>query len=352
MDFSIFKHAEKNIIQKPYLIAEIGVNHEGSINKAFEMIEKAKRGGANAVKFQTYKAERIASKNSPSYWDRTKENCSNQYQLFKKYDSFGEDEYIMLQKHCKHVGIDFSSTAFDDISLDFIDKLVDFHKISSSDITNIPFIENVSKRSKPVLISTGASSLAEIDKAVNLIRSFGIKNICIMHCILCYPTADKCANLAMINSLKRSYPDDIIGYSDHTLPDKNLTSLTTAFLLGAKVLEKHFTFDKKLDGNDHYHAMDENDLKSFSECINKIIKLMGNEHYKKPIKEEYLSRMNARRSCVLKEPVKKDQIFDMKQIICKRPGNGISPENIKLLDGKKYSRDHDYDEILNWDSFY
>ena len=99
MDFSIFKHAEKNIIQKPYLIAEIGVNHEGSINKAFEMIEKAKRGGANAVKFQTYKAERIASKNSPSYWDRTKENCSNQYQLFKKYDSFGEDEYIMLQKH-------------------------------------------------------------------------------------------------------------------------------------------------------------------------------------------------------------------------------------------------------------
>ena len=352
MNFSLFRDRKKNLNCKPYLIAEIGVNHEGSLNKAIEMIDQAKRGGADAVKFQTYKADRLASTNSPSYWDITKEKCSSQYELFKRHDKFNEDDFIKLKKHCDFVNIEFSSTAFDYISLDFIDNLVTFHKISSSDITNIPFIEKIAKKRKPILISTGASTLGEIDNAVNTIRQFGVEEICIMHCILCYPTSINSANLSMINSLKRTYPNNIIGYSDHTMPSGDLISLTTAYLLGAQVLEKHFTFNKDLPGNDHYHSMDENDLKNFNKSIKQMLNLIGNEYIKKPIDEEFKSRLNARRSIVLKESVKKGQFFDQNHITFKRPGTGISPEHVNFLDGRKYCKDLDYDEILTWDSLY
>ena len=186
----------------PYLIAEIGVNHEGSLDTARKLIDLAKEGGANAAKFQTYKANTLASKNSPSYWDTKKERTKSQYELFSKYDSFGEKEYYSLYLHCKENDIEFISTPFDHYSVDYLDQYMSFYKISSSDITNIPLLEYIGKKGKPIILSTGASYLDEINLAINKIQSCGSSDIALLHCILNYPTPNKDANLNMISSKK------------------------------------------------------------------------------------------------------------------------------------------------------
>ena len=157
----------------PYVIAEIGVNHEGSIDQAKHLIDLAKEGGADAAKFQSYKADTLASKNSPSYWDTTKESTKSQHELFSKYDNFGPDDYSLLADHCRNVGIDFVSTPFDFEAIDFLDPLVPFFKIASSDITNFPFLRYVASKNKPVLLSTGASTIGEIDAAVHILAEAG-----------------------------------------------------------------------------------------------------------------------------------------------------------------------------------
>ena len=200
----------------PYIIAEIGVNHEGSLKKAEELILLAKEGGADAVKFQTYKAETLASKNSPAYWDTTKEKTKSQFQLFKKYDSFEKEDYVHLYNYSRNNGIDFLSTPFDLDSIDFLDSLIPFYKIASADINNLPFLRKIASKSKPVLLSTGASNTSEIDYAIDILKSNGCDKIGILHCILNYPTADKNASLRMIENLKNNYNNFLIGYSDHT----------------------------------------------------------------------------------------------------------------------------------------
>ncbi|QWE27002.1 N-acetylneuraminate synthase family protein [Polynucleobacter sp. AP-Ainpum-60-G11] len=333
----------------PYVIAEIGVNHEGSIEKAIKMIDDAKKGGANAVKFQSYKAQTLASKNSPAYWDTTKEPTLSQFELFKKYDSFGQEEYIKLSEYCNKLNIDFLCTPFDDESIEFLDPLMPFYKIASADITNIPFLRKVAQKKKPVVLSTGAATLAEIQIAVLELQKKGATSICLMHCILNYPTVDDNANLSMIGELKNLYPDFIIGYSDHTLPDPGMLPLITAFLLGARVIEKHFTFDKKLPGNDHYHAMDWSDLSIFTGAVAKICTLAGEEVTKKPIESEEIARKNARRSLVAKKDLRVGEIFSEENLTYKRPGTGISPIHWDLIIGKTAARNIESDHILNWD---
>ena len=268
---------------RPYVIAEIGVNHEGSMERAKRLIELAKEGGADAAKFQSYKADTLASKHSPAYWDTAKEPTLSQHALFKKYDNFDADDFKALAVHCKTVGIEFLSTPFDDASIEFLDPLVSFFKIASADLTNIPFLRRVASKKKPVVLSTGASTLGEIDIAIEALSRSGCEDIALLHCILNYPTENKNAHLQMIGGLKRAYPDRVIGYSDHTLPDSAMTSLTTAHLLGAVVIEKHFTDDKSLPGNDHYHAMDVDDLKTFLEMVGKVHQLLGPQTHKAPL---------------------------------------------------------------------
>ena len=191
---------------KPYIIAEIGVNHECSLSQAKKLILKAKKGGANAAKFQTYKAELITSKNSPSYWDTSKEKTKSQYKLFKKNDQFNETEYVKLSKYCKSLNIDFASTPFDHKAVDMLDPLVSYFKISSSDITNYPLLKKVASKKKPILLSTGASSIEEIKNAIKLLYRYKCKDVVIMHCILSYPAKDENANLGMITDLKKNFP--------------------------------------------------------------------------------------------------------------------------------------------------
>ncbi|MCF6366839.1 MAG: N-acetylneuraminate synthase family protein [Bacteroidales bacterium] len=332
-----------NNIPKPFVIAEAGVNHEGKISLAKRLIDEAKEGGADAIKFQTYKAHLIASKQSPSYWDTTKEKTKSQYDLFKKYDSFWKKEYEELKTYCDKTDIEFLSTPFDTESANFLNDLMDAFKISSSDITNKPFIEYICKFNKPVILSTGASNLSEIKDAVNWIGKYKNK-LSLLHCVLNYPTKDENANLGMIQGLKKEFPNLLVGYSDHTLPG-DMTILETAFLLGAKIIEKHFTFDKTLPGNDHYHAMDKDDLKKFYKKIDSKLKLIGKTEIDYLPSEE-ISRLNARRSLVAAKTIPQGKIIEKDDITWKRPGTGISPKYINDVIGKKATKNILCDEII------
>ena len=332
----------------PYIIAEIGVNHEGNLQKAKLLIDSAAISGAHAAKFQTYKAETIASLNSPYYWNIKKENTKSQFDLFKKYDSFNEVDYIELHKHCLKKNIDFLSTPFDLDCIEWLDPLLSFYKIASADINNIPLLKKIANKNKPAVLSTGASTMEEIVFAVNLLKENGCPNITLLHCVLNYPTPKKNANLNMIKSLIEHFPNHTIGYSDHTLPDDEMSVLQLSFIYGAKIIEKHFTLDKNLPGNDHYHAMDGKDLKQFINKLNSINELAGLSE-KKVLKSEEISRKNARRSIVIKNNIKKHHIIEDKDLIAKRPGTGISPVKWNAVLGKKIKHDLQKDHILTYD---
>lgn len=333
-------------ISMPYVIAEAGVNHEGNMDLAKRLIDEAKEGGADAIKFQTYKAETIASKDSPYYWDIRKEPTRSQFELFKKYDKFWKKEFESLKQHCDNTGIEFLSTPFDVASALFLNDLMDVFKISSSDITNKPFIEYMCGFGKPVILSTGASYPEEVKQAITWIEKKGIKKsqLALLHCVLNYPTEDKNANLGMILDLKKLFPGHIIGYSDHTLP-KDMRSLEAATLLGAVILEKHFTHDKTLPGNDHYHAMDKEDLKLFRNNMQRVLELLGGFELTSLPSEEP-ARKNARRSLVAKRFIPKGKKLEMDDLTWKRPASGISPQFIEDVVLKVASRDIQEDEVM------
>jgi len=337
---------QKDLEYSPYVIAEAGVNHEGDIEIAKRLIEEAAEAGANAIKFQSYKAATIASKNSPSYWDTTKETTQSQFKLFSKYDKFWKPEFEHLARVCNESGIEFMSTPFDLESVSFLSELVDVFKISSSDITNKPFIENICEFRKPIVLSTGASDLEEIDEALMWIDRYQVSTA-LLHCILNYPTSNRHANLGMIGSLMDRYPDRLIGYSDHTLPG-NMKVLEIATLLGARILEKHFTHDKTLPGNDHYHAMDKNDLRQFLNNMKGTRELIGHRK-KRSLEVENSARHNARRSLVASKNIPKGSIIGPDHLTWKRPAHGISPRSIGDVIGRTTNKQIDEDEIIFWE---
>lgn len=340
-----FKTYNPRQLTRPYVIAEAGVNHEGSMDIARRLIAEAAEGGANAIKFQTYKAETIASKDSPYYWDITKEPTRSQFELFKKYDKFWKKEYEELARHCESAGIEFMSTPFDVESANFLNELMSVFKISSSDLTNLPFIEHQCKFGKPIILSTGAAYKWEVMQAVETIEKYG-NPLCLMHCVLNYPTTDENANLGMIKDMIRLFPDAIPGYSDHTIP-KDMHTLEVASLLGAAVLEKHFTHDKSLPGNDHYHAMDKEDLKRFNSRIERTFGLLGTFEMK-ALESEAPARANARRSLVAAKNIPAGKAVEYSDLTWKRPASGISPKDIHQVLGKKSLRDITEDEVMKW----
>lgn len=343
--------------EKPYIIAEMGVNFYDTaremnispLEAAKLYIREAKRVGVDAAKFQSYKAEKIASKNSPSYWDLSKEPTTSQFELFKKLDGFNQEDYEELCRYCREIGIDFMSTPFDYDSADYLYDLVDIYKISSSDITNIPFIKHIAKKGKPIYLSVGASYLSEVEEAVRAIKEEGNNDICLFHCVLSYPTKNEDANLNFIKHLKAVFPDVKIGFSDHTLPDECMTILTTAYMLGADVIEKHFTLDKTLKGNDHYHAGDPEDFRKAVDNFRLIQQILGSD--KKTVLEcEQIPRKQARRSLVLTRDIKAGEVLTEKDLVAKRPGTGISPKYLDIVLGRKVNADLDEDSILTWEN--
>ena len=329
----------------PYVIAEAGVNHEGSMELARRLICEAAEGGADAVKFQTYKAGTLASKDSPAYWDTSKEPTKSQYELFSRHDSFWKKEFEALKTICDQEGVAFLSTPFDQESARFLAPLMDVIKVSSSDITNKPFIEYLCSFKKPILLSTGASYLFEVAEAVQWIRDAGCP-AALMHCVLNYPTLGCHAALGMITGLKQHFPELVIGYSDHTLPN-DMQILTTAVLLGARIIEKHFTFDKTLPGNDHYHAMDKEDLRLFLQRMKAVQESIGSYEVRS-LPEEEPARKNARRSLVAARRIAKGQQITKEDLTWKRPAFGISPRCLDSVLTMTAREDIAEDTVLTW----
>lgn len=338
------------------LIAEIGVNYYDIAEKqgitpmeaAKLMVKEARQAGVHAVKFQTYKADTLASKNSPSYWDTNEESTTSQFELFKKFDSFSYNEYKELADYCKELDIEFLSTAFDFESADYLYELMNVYKISSSDLTNLPFVEHQAKKGKTILLSIGASDKDEIDRTLEVIKANNNQPIVLLHCILEYPTPFEHANLNRIVTLKEKYPDLIIGYSDHTKPDKDADVIKTAYNLGAIVVEKHFTLDKSLPGNDHYHAMDAEDARKIVEGVEFIRSIRGSYEIKH-LESEAASRQNARRSLVSIIDIKAGEVITKEMLTSKRPGTGISPSEVGTVIGRRAKLDIAEDTIIKED---
>ena len=341
---------------KPYLIAEIGVNYYDTakvmgitpLEAAKLYIDKVAEAGIDCAKFQSYKASTIVSKNSPAYWDTTKEPTKTQYELFLKHDSFGKKEYEELSEYTHSKGIDFTSTPFDYESADYLENMVDFYKISSSDLSNLPFIRYIGAKGKPVVLSGGAAYLSEVDEGIRALKESGCKDITILHCVLSYPTDPKNANLRIIDTLKKVFPDVKVGFSDHVAPDDTMMTLAVAYMLGATVIEKHFTLDKTLTGNDHYHAGEPEDFVKAIKNFKWIDTILGNGE-KTVLECEQIPRREARRSLVLARDMKAGEEIKKEDLIPKRPGTGISPAYTDIVVGRKIKANLKEDTILTWD---
>jgi sialic acid synthase SpsE len=329
-----------NQLNNSFVIAEIGVNHEGSIETAFMQIDLAKKGGASAVKFQTYKAKKLASKNSPSYWDLKKESTKSQFKLFKKYDSFDKEDYLKLSEYCKQKKIHFSSTPFDVDCLPWLAPLMPFIKIASADLTNDILLEECLRYNKPILLSTGASKLKEINRAVDILKK--APELVLLHCVLNYPTKPENGFLERIKYLQSYFNNKIqVGYSDHISPNSvSDDQIILARGMGVKIFEKHFTHDKTLKGNDHYHAMDYHDLTSLILRLKNADKLINDKFIEqKFISSQNLAIKNARRSLYYNRDLKKGYILTKNDIIPKRPGTGIPVSEIKNIIGSQLKQD-------------
>jgi N-acetylneuraminate synthase len=244
--------------------------------------------------------------------------------------------------------MDYTSTPFDYASADYLEPMVDLYKISSSDLSNLPFIRHIGAKGKPVVLSVGAAYLSEVDEAVRALKESGCEDITILHCVLSYPTLPDDANLRVIQTLRRDFPDLKVGYSDHVAPDPTMQTLSTAYLLGAQVIEKHFTLDKTLPGNDHYHAGDPEDFARAVANFRWIDRILGSPE-KTVLPCEMVPRREARRSLVLTRDMRAGEVIRKEDLMPKRPGTGISPVFADIVIGRAVREDLAEDTILTWD---
>ncbi|MEK7107518.1 MAG: N-acetylneuraminate synthase family protein [Patescibacteria group bacterium] len=329
-----------------FIMAEAGVNHNGSLERAYEHIRKAKKAGCDAIKFQTYTAKALTTKKAPKYWDVGDDGHLTQFETFSKLDAFSIEYYRKCVAYAKKIGIIFFSTPFDLDSVDLLEKIrVPAYKIASADITFFPLLKKIAKTKKPIILSTGASTLGEIEEAVEYIKSFGNDKIILLHCILSYPTDAEDSNLLMIDDLRRAFPDIPIGFSDHTFHP-----LTPAFAVmrGACVIEKHYTVDKSLpDSPDHKLGVDPQEMKMLVDAVRLAEKSLGAMH-RSPLKSEQAARKLARRSLTSAVDIKKGTIITEKMLIGKRPGTGIPTKFMDAVVGRTARRDIPEDTTLQW----
>jgi sialic acid synthase SpsE len=336
----------------PYLIAEIGVNHEGSIERAKRMIDSVARAGGHAAKFQTYKADLLAAKTtSPAYWDTTKEPTKSQHELFQRFDTFGPEQYVELAEHCRQQGIDFMSTPFDLEAVDYLTPLMPLTKVASADLTNIPLLRRIAKTGNPVVMSVGAGSHEEIERALNELTDNGCPSVTLMHCVLNYPTPRDNAQLSQIKVLQERFGDRVaIGYSDHVRPedDGSMPALETAALFGAVAIEKHFTDDKLGVGNDHYHAMDEQDLARFVARLTMYRELFGDGALH--LETQVAAIQNARRRIIARTDLVAGHVITEGDLIALRSNVGIEIFDWDSVVGRRLAKPVSADQPLTWEA--
>nr|WP_309098443.1 N-acetylneuraminate synthase [Fredinandcohnia onubensis] len=329
--------------KRVFIIAEAGVNHNGSMDNARKLIIEAKKAGADAVKFQTFKSNKVISKfaQKADYQKETTGNNESQLDMVRKFELSYED-FIELKKYCEELGIMFLSTPFDLESIDFLNSLdMPLFKIPSGEITNLPYLIKIAKLKKKVIMSTGMSTTNEIEFAVVVLRKHGVEDITILHCNTEYPTPYEDVNLKAMNTLKEKF-NVTIGYSDHTL---GIEVPIAATAMGAEVIEKHFTLDINMEGPDHKASLEPNQLKQMVDSIRNIEAALG-DGQKQPSKSEMKNMEIARKSIVAATDIKKGEIFTEDNLTVKRPGNGVSPTKWFEVIGKTANRDFIEDELI------
>lgn len=327
-----------------YIIAEIGGNFT-DYEVAVKLIDQAKESGADAVKLQTYTAETISSKHA--MFDMENTGVVSQTEYFKKFE-LTEELHEKVYAYAKKKGLDIFSTPSHITDVEMLERLeTDIYKIGADDVTNLPFLKKVARLNKPIMLSTGMCTLEEVKDAVNAILEEGNDDIIIMHVVSLYPTAPQYVNLEAIKTLQREFPQFVIGYSDHTL---GVDSCIFAAVMGAKVIEKHFTYDKNADGPDHMLSATAEEMKVLVEKVRLYEKMRGNG-IKKPMGDEVKNRRNNRKSIVCVRDLKKGDVISEGDIDIKRPGNGIPPKYFDLIIGKKMARDIAEDTVLQWSDF-
>lgn len=335
---------------KVIIIAEAGVNHNGDINLAKKLIDIAVEAGVDYVKFQTFKSESLVSKSAKKadyQIENTQDSTENQLQMLKKLE-LSHEQHVELMAYCRQKNISFFSTAFDLDSLIYLKELgLTMVKIPSGEITNLPYLRKAAELFSKVIISTGMSTLEDIEKALNVFLSAGIKReaIYILHCNTEYPTPMKDVNLLAMVSIKNNFNVEI-GYSDHTL---GIEVPTAAVALGAKMIEKHFTLDRSLPGPDQLASLEPLELKAMVASIRNIELAISGNGLKEPSSSEIKNMEIARKSIVAKTAINKGDIFSESNITTKRPGNGISPMHWDEVIGQVAQADFNADDLIKLD---
>lgn len=325
-----------------YIIAEAGVNHNGSFELACKLVDAAKAAGADCIKFQTFKSQNLVSHTAQkAEYQKDATGEGSQIDMLKKLElSYGE--FLMLKEYCEKQGICFLSTPFDFESIEFLKSIdMPFWKIPSGEITNYPYLVALAKTEKPIVMSTGMCELEEIEAAIHALKDHGTKDIRLLHCNTEYPTPFEDVNLRAMKTMKE-YFDLEVGYSDHT---EGIEVPVAAVALGATIIEKHFTLDRNMEGPDHKASLEPNELKAMVESIRRIEKALGNGD-KTPSKSEKKNITIARKSIVAKKNIRIGEILTEENLTVKRPGNGISPMEWNKVVGTKAVRDFQEDELI------
>jgi N-acetylneuraminate synthase len=325
-----------------YIIAEIGGNFI-TFAQAIKLIDEASLSGADAVKLQTYRADTIASKKA--IFDMENTGVTSQHALFKKYE-IDEDLHRKVFQYAGQKGLDWFSTPSHESDVELLERLgVGAYKIGSDDAVNIPFLKCVARKGKPIILSTGMCTMDEVKESVSAIRDEGNEQIILLHAVTSYPTHPEHVNLGAMQSLMKEFPHYDVGYSDHTI---GTTACICAAAMGARVIEKHFTYDKKADGPDHMLSADPKEMKIIVDSIRQFEQMRGSG-IKRPAESEKSTRINNRKSVVLARSIKAGEILTVDHLAIKRPGYGIPPKHFKELIGRAVNRDIQSDEILQWE---
>ena len=332
----------------PYVIAEIGANHNGDMNLAKKMIDYAKQCGCDAVKFQSWTPDSLVAQEeydrNQQYDDSPKKHFGSLREMVEKY-YLRPNQHIELKKYCDNLKISFISTPFSIEEADFLEELkVPFYKIASMDINNLLLLKHIAKKNKPIIISTGMATLAEIENAVKTIEDKGNRQIVLLHCIAIYPPAYKDINLNNITMLRQTfgYP---VGFSDHSI---GISMPLASVALGSCVIEKHFTLDKDLPGWDHEVSANPEEMKVIVEESRNIARAMG--AYRRVLGQaEKEKKFKFRRSIVAKGNLKQGHIITTDDLSFKRPATGIPPDEVQYVVGRKLEADISQDELIQWD---
>ena len=331
---------------KVFIIAEAACNHMCSLELAKAMIDCAAEAGADAIKFQTYKGERIVTKYAPAFWGK---ETMKQTEYYKRLDKFDKDDYAYLFDFAKQKNILPFSTPFGIEDADMLNDLgMEIFKIPSFEIVNLDLLKHVAGYGKPIILSTGAATYEEINRAIDIILSKGNPHLALNACTLSYHTEDKDANLSRIRTLKKMYPNFLIGMSDHTLPDENMAIPAISVALGARIIEKHYTMSRTMTGSGHYFSLEPNDVRKMVHNIRLFETVLGDGEMGTTEIEER-AKMGGRKSIVAKRDIKAHEILTKNMLTYKRPGNGISPDQVEELLGKEAVKEIKEDFQIDWE---